>query len=154
MQILYSYLRYTDRFLNVFFLLLVVILLELPENPRRKDWVTEEKYIEEIVWRSSPFWLYAYFLMPFLSLFCLLPPYFQVTHLLNGPYKDTFQYCSIRIPKICQIWVITPDCIQWTPQRFLLFIAENIFSLVAFVAGKVLLVSQHLIATFYKICSY
>ena len=36
-QILYSDLRYTDRPLDVFFLLLAVILSELHENSRRKD---------------------------------------------------------------------------------------------------------------------
>ena len=36
---LYSYLRYTD----MFSLLLAVILSELHEKPRRKDWVTELK---------------------------------------------------------------------------------------------------------------
>ena len=42
-QILYSYLRYTDRLLDVFFLLLVVTFLELHEKPRRKDWVIESR---------------------------------------------------------------------------------------------------------------
>ena len=36
-QILYTYLRYTDKLLDAFFLLLAVILSELYENPRRKD---------------------------------------------------------------------------------------------------------------------
>ena len=36
MQILYSYLRYTDRLLGVFSLLLALILSELHENSRRK----------------------------------------------------------------------------------------------------------------------
>ena len=43
-QILYSHLRYTDRLLNFFFLLLAVILSELHKNSRRKDWVTEKVY--------------------------------------------------------------------------------------------------------------
>ena len=42
LQILCSYLIYTDRLLDVFFLLLAVILSELHENPRRKVWVTEK----------------------------------------------------------------------------------------------------------------
>ena len=54
-QILYSYFRYTDRLLNVFFLLLTVILSELHANPRRKDWVTEKNCIEEYVWGASLF---------------------------------------------------------------------------------------------------
>ena len=39
---LYSYLRYIGRFLDVFFFLLGVILSELHENPRWKDSVTEK----------------------------------------------------------------------------------------------------------------
>ena len=69
MQILYSYLRYTDRPLNVFSLLLAVILLEFHENPRRKDWVAEKRYIEEFVWGISLFWLHALLLRSFLSIF-------------------------------------------------------------------------------------
>ena len=38
-QILYSYLGYTDRFLDVFLLLLAVILSKLLENRRIKVWV-------------------------------------------------------------------------------------------------------------------
>ena len=37
---------------------------------------------------------------------------------------------------------------------FLLFIAEKTLSLEAFVAKKALLVSQHQVTTFSKICSY
>ena len=52
MQILYSYLRYTDRPLDVFFLLLAVILLQFYEKPVEKDWVTEKKYIAEFAWEQ------------------------------------------------------------------------------------------------------
>ena len=48
-QILYSYLRYTDRLLDVFFSSLAVILSEFHEKPRKEDRVTEKKYIEEVV---------------------------------------------------------------------------------------------------------
>ena len=41
-HILYSYLRYTDRLLDLFFLLLAVILSEFHEKPRRKDLVAEK----------------------------------------------------------------------------------------------------------------
>ena len=44
---LYNSLRCTDRLLDVFLMLLVVILSELPEKPRRKDEVAEKKYREE-----------------------------------------------------------------------------------------------------------
>ena len=43
-QILCSYLRYTTRLLDLFFLLLAVILSQLHEKPQRKDWVTEKIY--------------------------------------------------------------------------------------------------------------
>ena len=72
-QILYSYLRYTDRLLNVFFSSLAVILSEFHEKPRKKDRVTEKKHIEEVVWRRSLFWVHTAFLCHLLSLFCLLP---------------------------------------------------------------------------------
>ena len=74
--------------LDALFLLLSVILSELHEEPRRKDWVTEKKYIEEFVWGISLFWLLALLSMYFCWFLCLLPPTFQVTCLRNGPYKD------------------------------------------------------------------
>ena len=42
-----------NSFLDVLFSLFAVILSGLHEKPRRrKDWVTEKKYIEEFVWRT------------------------------------------------------------------------------------------------------
>ena len=56
-------------FLVVLFLLLAVILSGLYEKPRKKkDWVTEIKYIEEFVWRTSPFWIHT---LPSLSFLLL-----------------------------------------------------------------------------------
>ena len=43
---IYSYLRYTDKLLDVFFLLVAVILSELHEIPGRKDWATEKRSFE------------------------------------------------------------------------------------------------------------
>ena len=63
MQILYSYLRYTDRHLDVFFLLLPVILSEIYEKPRRKDW--------HYVFGCMPS-----FLCYLCHFFRLLPPFF------------------------------------------------------------------------------
>ena len=65
LQILHSYLRYTDRLLDVFFLLLAVILSELHENPRKKKLSFRKKCIEAFVWRTSLFWLHALLLMSF-----------------------------------------------------------------------------------------
>ena len=71
-QILYSYLRYADRLSDVFFLLLVVILSELHENPRRKDLSYRKKYLEEFLRGSSLFRLHALLMSFFVALFCLL----------------------------------------------------------------------------------
>ena len=63
-------------FLVVLFLLLAVILSGLYEKPRKKkDWVTEIKYIEEFVWRTSPVWIHTLPSLSFLllSLSTLLP---------------------------------------------------------------------------------
>ena len=65
-QILYSYLRYTDSFLDVFFLLLAVILSELYEKKRLSH---KKKYIEEFIWETSHFWLHVLFIMLFFALF-------------------------------------------------------------------------------------
>lgn len=56
---LYTYRRYTDKLLDVFYLLLAVLLSELRENPRRKYWVTEEKHIARICVKDIIFWLHA-----------------------------------------------------------------------------------------------
>ena len=42
-KIRYSHLRYTDRLLDVLFLLLAVVLSELHENTREKNWITEKR---------------------------------------------------------------------------------------------------------------
>ena len=98
MQILYSYIRYTDRLLDVFFLFLAVILSDLHEkNEEGKIELKEKEYTEEFVWEASLFWLHVLIPMPFLSLFCLLRRPSHVTYLLNGPYKNPEQYWSIAI---------------------------------------------------------
>ena len=48
---------YTDRLLDLFFLLVTVVLSEVHENPGRRNWVTEKNFIEELVWGTSLFWL-------------------------------------------------------------------------------------------------
>ena len=68
---LHSYLRCSERFLDVFFLLLAVILSDFHENPRRKDWL-QQKVHERICARDiiffgcTPSFLY-HFLLPFSS---------------------------------------------------------------------------------------
>ena len=62
-----------DTFLNGSFLLLAVILSELPEKPKRKDWVTKKKIHRSICVRNitlltarSPF--YVFLLLPLSTL--------------------------------------------------------------------------------------
>ena len=81
-EIWYSYLRYTDRLLDVFFLLLIVVLSELHENPRRKDCVTEnstKKYLREehhLLATRPPYVIFFCFFCPAPPppLLCPLPP--------------------------------------------------------------------------------
>ena len=68
LQRITSYPRRTVWLLDVFFLL-AVILSELHENPRRKRLIYRKKYIEEFVWGTSLFWLYALLLMSFFVAF-------------------------------------------------------------------------------------
>ena len=81
MEIWYSYLRYTDRLLDVFFLLLIVVLSELHENPRRKDCVTEnstKKHLREehhLLATRPPYVIFFAFSAPHPPpLLCPLPP--------------------------------------------------------------------------------
>ena len=73
-------------FLDVLFLLLAVILSELHEKQRRKDWVTQKvTCVKGITFLNARLPFYVIF-------FCfllLLPAGVKVTYLLNGPYKDT-----------------------------------------------------------------
>ena len=83
---LYSYLRYTDKLLDVSFLLLAVILSQSHEKPRREDFMWGI-YVKEITF------LAAY--LPSYVIFCrfirLLPPPMEAgcLYLLDGVYKDT-----------------------------------------------------------------
>ena len=72
-QILHNYLRYTDRFLGMFFLLLAVILSEFYEKPRRKDWVTEKSIWKNLCERHPSYVIFvAFFIYSFLPPFFLL----------------------------------------------------------------------------------
>ena len=72
----YIYLRYTNTLLDVLFILLAVILSELHENTRRKDWITEKKLcIEEFVCGTSLFYLHVLLLKSFfVALLIYFPP--------------------------------------------------------------------------------
>ena len=92
-KILYSYFRYTGRlFLGCApFVAHCNIIRALWET--KKELSYRKKYMEEFVRVTSHF-LTAHppFYVIFCCFLCLLPPFFKVTYLLNGPYKDTW-YC-------------------------------------------------------------
>ena len=71
-QILYSYLRYTDRLLDVLFLLLTVSLWASWESKKKRLSYTK-KYTKEIVWGTSLFGCTPSLLCHFLSLFSPTP---------------------------------------------------------------------------------
>ena len=75
-----------DSLLDVLFLMLAVILLELHERPRGKDCITEKS-----TWKNLCKEYYFFDCTPFILRLCflrlLLPPS-QLALLWNGPYKD------------------------------------------------------------------
>ena len=58
-----------------FFLFFAVILSELHEKLRRKNWVTETKYVELFMWGTSIVWLHALFPMSFYMPFLWCTPF-------------------------------------------------------------------------------
>ena len=105
---IYSYLRYTDKLLDVFFLLVAVILSELHEIPGRKDWATEKRSCEGHLFlpARTPFYV-----MCFSSLF-LSTHSFSSTPILEKklcskkwwwkgggpcPFPQCLQPCSCKI---------------------------------------------------------
>ena len=92
-QISFSYLRYTDRFLDLTCSSLVRMVLRCniiraSRETKKERLSYRKKVLIRISVRGNTFWLDVYFSMSFLSHFCLLHSPFQVTHLLNGPYKN------------------------------------------------------------------
>ena len=95
MQILYSHFQLVisntllGSFLDELFLLLAVILSEFQEKPIwNKDEVQKKAHriifvrnLNFLIARSPFYYNICYFL-------CVLPPFSQVTNLLNDPYKD------------------------------------------------------------------
>ena len=89
-QIFYSYFRYTDRLLDVFFLSLAVIFQSFMGNQKEKIELQKKIHRRSCV-REIPF-LPAYprsFLI-FCRFFCLLFSPMQATYLLNGPFDNNF----------------------------------------------------------------
>ena len=80
-------------FLDVLFLLLVVILPGFHMKPRRKDWVSEKIYRKICVRGIKLLIALPPFYVILCCFFCLLPSPSQVTYLLNGPYG----WCSVMI---------------------------------------------------------
>ena len=72
------------------FLLLAVILSGLLEKPRRNKDLVTEKLLSRICVKDITFLTARlHFYITFYCFFRLLSPPSQVTHLLNGPYKDS-----------------------------------------------------------------
>ena len=65
-QMFYSYLRYIDILLDVFFLFLAVILSEIHENPWGTEWVTEKSTWKNLCEQHHFFGCTPYFLWQFL----------------------------------------------------------------------------------------
>ena len=80
MQVLHSYLRYTDRLLDVLFLLLAVILAEFQTKKVRLS--HRKKYIELLEEHPSSYVIFYRF-------FRLFPLPSRMTYWFNGPYKET-----------------------------------------------------------------
>ena len=101
-QILYSYLRYTDRLLDMFFLLLAVTLSELRES-KKKSLNHRKQNIEEFVCRTSLIRPQALLLMSFLSLFS------STLSLSSTPILRRKKFCSRKwygglrppVPPVC-----------------------------------------------------
>ena len=75
-------------FLDVLFILLVVILPELHVKPRRKDWVSEKVYRKVCVRGINVLTALPLFFVILCCFLCLLPSPSQVTYLLNGLYGE------------------------------------------------------------------
>ena len=86
MQILYSYLRFTDSDFNVFSLLLTIILSELDEKPRRKYGVAQKSIWKNIYEGYHSFWPALFLMSFFVSPFVFLLPFVYT----NFTYKKIF----------------------------------------------------------------
>ena len=82
-QISYSYLRYTDRIMDMFLLLFAVILSELLENPRRNDLVTKRIY-KRICVKDTTFLVTG---SPSYVIFCRIFP-------VLPPFRLLQKFCS------------------------------------------------------------
>ena len=92
-------------FLDVLFLLVTVILSELREKLRKKDWVTGKSIQKKL----PLFWLHALLSMPSYCFLRLLSPPNQVKYLQNSLYKDTYFamggiLCDDIMSKRSKIW--------------------------------------------------
>ena len=77
-------------FLDAFFLLLTVILSELCEKRKRKDWVAEENTQKNSCEGYHFFWLHALLSMSFCYFFWVLLSPSEVTYLQNDCCKDIY----------------------------------------------------------------
>ena len=87
-------------FLDVLFFLLTVILSELQEKPRRKDWVTE-KIRRRILWGTSLFWLHTLLSMSFTVAFFVIS--------LPLPKWRTCWMVPLKIHNIAMVGILYDD---------------------------------------------
>ena len=90
-QILYSYLIYTDRILDVFFLLLAKKLSQFHEKPIRKDCVTEKSTLKNLCDGHHYFGCMSSFLCLFFRLFRFYEEKKSLQNMVKGSYRGTKQ---------------------------------------------------------------
>ena len=79
-QIIYSYLRYTYRLVDVFSLVICCNTIKASWETKMEIMSCRKTYIEEFVWGTSLFWQHTLF-----SMSCLLPPPYPKDVLVEWP---------------------------------------------------------------------
>ena len=79
-QIIYSYLRYTYRLVDVFSLVICCNIIKASWETKMEIMSCRKTYIEEFIWGTSLFWQHTLF-----SMSCLLPPPFPKDVLVEWP---------------------------------------------------------------------
>ena len=79
-QIIYSYLRYTYRLVDVFSLVICCNIIKASWETKMEIMSCRKTYIEEFIWGTSLFWQHTLF-----SMSCLLPPPYPKDVLVEWP---------------------------------------------------------------------
>ena len=113
MQILYSYLGYTDRLLGLFFLLLTVI-----SEFHKKSVIYKKKCMEEFLWGTSLSWLHV---LLFTSFFVAFFVYFNYTTKKNAPECKVSAQCIIsqNFLEICRAFLSIPQRLSGLHKNYL-----------------------------------